>query len=113
MKFGLTVSEIVGVNRRLGGALRLDSRITYAISAGKDKTDRQKLALLWRAILIDHPFTDANKRTVGVITEQYAEAHGYTIDAPRLVNQIIDVSKNNITELKKIERRIKYACTGD
>ena len=113
MKSGLSALDIERINRKHGGVLRLEGSIEYAIAAGKDKTDRQKLALLWRAILVDHPFSDGNKRTVEILTRRYARAHSYKINTPRLVREIIDVSKNSITDLDKIERRIKYACTGD
>ena len=113
MKSGFSASDIVAINKKLGGHLRLEGSLSYAIAAGKGKTDRQRLAYLWRAILVDHPFTDANKRTVEIMSRKYGRANGYKILRDRLVKQIIDVSKNNITDLNKIERRIKYACTGN
>ncbi len=113
MKFVLSKEEVIRINRELGGSLRSDSSLDFAITAAEGKSDRRKLALLWRAILIDHPFGDANKRTVGVITTMYAAAKGYKIDGKKLVKVIIEVSKNNVHDLKIIERRIKYALTGN
>ena len=113
MKFVLTKEEVISINHKLGGALRSDSSLEFAFSAAEGKSDRGKLALLWRAVLIDHPFDDANKRTIEVITRIYAKAKGYKIDTKRLVKEIIEVSKENVQDLKTIERRIKYGLTGN
>lgn len=113
MKFVLNKGDLIRINKALGGNLRADSSLDFAFAASENKTDRQKLALLWRAILIDHPFDDANKRTVELITRAYARSKGHKADTKKLVNEIIDVSKNNISDLKAIERKIKYATTGN
>ncbi len=111
MNIGL--KDVKRINKELGGNLRDSGSLEFAISAGKDKSERRKLALLWRAILTDHPFDDANKRTVEIITRKYAKENDYEVDTEALVKEIIDISKNNITNLDKIERRIKYAATGN
>ena len=113
MKFGFKVADVKKINTSLGGTLRDLASVEFAISAGKDKPSIRKIALLWRAILIDHPFDDANKRTVEIITRKYARVKKYDFVTKVLVKEILDVSKNNITDLKKIERRIKYATTGN
>lgn len=111
MNIGL--KDIKKINKELGGKLRDSGSLEFAISAGKGKSERRKLALLWRAILIDHPFDDLNKRTVEILTRKYTKENDYSIDTETLVKEIIDVSKNSITNLDKIERRIKYATTGN
>lgn len=113
MKFVLNKEDVKSINKALGGSLRSDSSLDFAFTAAEGKSDRRKLALLWRAILIDHPFDDANKRTVEIITRHYARTKGLKVDTKKLVKEIIDVSKNNIPDLKTIERKIKYATTGN
>jgi len=113
MKSGFSAVDILTINEKFGGHLQLEGSLSYAVEAAKRKTDRQGLALLWRAILVDHPFTDGNKRTVEILTRRYARINGYKTNKKRLVRQILDVSKNSETNLKIIERRIKYACTGN
>ena len=113
MKFGLKKGDVLEINRALGGNLRSESSLDFAFTAAAEKSDRRKLALLWRAILIDHPFDDANKRTVAAITRLYAQAKGLKIEPNRLAKEILNVSKNNIHDLKTVERRIKYATTGN
>jgi len=113
MNIGYTANDILKLNKELGGSLRTLGSVEFAITAGKDKSIIKRLALLWRAILADHPFDDANKRTIELITREYARSKKYHLDTPKLVKEILNVSKNNITDLKKIERRIKYATTGN
>jgi len=113
MKFGLNVEDVKRINRTLGGNLRDKGSIEFAIATGEGKPDIRKVALLWRAVLIDHPFDDANKRTVELITRKYARMKKYEIDTEKLTREILNVSKKNITNLSKIERRIKYATKGN
>jgi len=113
MKSVLCPSDVEKINKKFGGSLRNRGSLNFAIATGRDRTPRQKLALLWRAILVDHPFSDGNKRTVEILTRKYAKEQRYRINTSRLVREIIDVSKESVTDLARIERRIKYACTGD
>jgi len=113
MKFGLNVEDVVRMNKAIGGTLLNKNSLEFAIASGKEKSDRRKLALLWRAILIDHPFSDANKRTVEIMTRHYARLKNYKIDTERLVKEIVTAADENISDLKNIERRIKYAVTGN
>jgi len=113
MNLGYTANDVLKLNKELGGSLRNLGSVEFAIAAGKKKPDIRKLALLWRAILTDHPFDDANKRTIELITREYTRSKKYHLDTQKLVREILKVSKNNITDLKKIERRIKYATTGN
>ncbi len=113
MKFVLEKVDVVRINKELGGHLRSGSSLDYAFTAGEGKSDMRKLALLWRAILADHPFDDANKRTVEIITRLYAKSKNRKVATKSLVKEIIEISKNSITDIKSIERRIKYATTGN
>jgi len=113
MKFGLKLEDIAKINKRLGGTLRDAASLDFALHAGEGKRDIRRLALIWRAILTDHPFDDGNKRTAELVTRKYARSKGLRVDTPRLVREILDVSRGNITNLDKIERRIKYATTGN
>jgi prophage maintenance system killer protein len=109
MKFSPTIEEIINLNKKHGGHVLDRGNIEFALDSGRDKTELQRLALLWRAILTGHPFSDANKRTTSDLTIKYAKARGLSIDKEKLVWEIVHVAKENITSLYRIRRRIQYA----
>ena len=112
----VTKEEIIGINRELGGNLVADGSIDYALHAGEGKSIYWRIALLWRAILVDHPFSDVNKRTALNATTLLLKRRGIGLNdeaKERLVKEILDVSKTNMTSTRKIERRVRYAVEGD
>ena len=56
----ISKEDLLRVNRGFGGNLRSDSSIDFALDIQKSKKlgKYKKLAYLWRAILVDHPFVD-------------------------------------------------------
>jgi len=59
----------------LGGNLRSDSSLDFAFDKLEDKKlgDYKKLAYLLRAILVDHPFSDGNKRTAAFVAYSFCK----------------------------------------
>jgi prophage maintenance system killer protein len=110
MKFSPTLEQIIKINKKYGGHPLDKGNIEFALSSGKNKTDLQKLTLLWRAILTGHPFSDANKRTASDLTIDYARANNFEIDKESMVWEIVNIAKENITDLYKIRRRIQYVA---
>jgi prophage maintenance system killer protein len=112
----VTKNEIVGINKALGGSLRSDASIDFALSAGNGRSVYWRIALLLRAILVDHPFTDVNKRTALVVALLMLKRNKIKLgeeEKLRLDRQIAVISKSNMTSLRNIERRVRYAVEGD
>lgn len=103
--------DLLRINRGFGGGLRNDASIDFAID--KQKEDKlgeyKKLAYLWRAILVDHPFTDGNKRTAVFIAFNFAEELNKQVDRELLVHHAVSIAKNNIIDINVIERRLRNA----
>ena len=109
MKIGK--KEILRINHGFGGNLRDDSSLDYAIDKLKDKKlgSYKKLAYLLRAILVDHPFSDGNKRTAAYVSLKTAHKLKKQVDTDLLTHQLVSIAKHNIHDIRKIERRIKNA----
>ena len=101
--------DLLRINHGFGGNLRSSSSIDYAI----DKQDNKKLgpykrlAYLFRAILVDHPFSDGNKRIAAFIALAFAEENHKQVDRDLLLHHIVAIAKKNITNIRQIEWRLK------
>ncbi|MEX2016970.1 MAG: Fic family protein [Candidatus Pacearchaeota archaeon] len=103
--------DLLRVNKGFGGNLRNDSSLDYAVDKLDDKKigSYKKLAYLLRAILVDHPFSDGNKRTAMFVSHVFAEQYKKQIDREMLVYHITSIAKQNIHDVPKIERRMRNA----
>lgn len=113
MCMNISKEDILKVNKEFGGNLRSDSSIDFAIEMQKNNKlgDYKKLAYLIRAILVDHPFSDGNKRTAAFIVLEFAVEHKKKVNEDLLLHQIISIAKQNITNIRNIEWRLKNAIT--
>jgi len=104
--------DIVNINRRLGGDLSRNGSLDYAVDkANQEKRNPyRKIAYLVRAIIVDHPFTDGNKRTALEIVVKEFYGHGIECDIEKLTKVITKIAKNNIHEIIKIERMLRKCC---
>ncbi|MBM3309414.1 MAG: hypothetical protein FJY77_04090 [Candidatus Altiarchaeales archaeon] len=112
----LSKEEIIAINKTLGGNLVANGSIEFALHAGKGRSLYWRIALLWRAILVDHPFTDINKRTTFNATILTLNRSGIkTTDEmkERIVKEILKISKEGTISVKNIERRVRYAVEGN
>ena len=109
MCMNISNETLLRINKGFGGSLRNDSSLDYALEIQNEKKfgEYKKLAYLLRAILVDHPFSDANKRTATFLCLAFAEEEKKEIDRDILIHQIISIAKKNITEIRNIEWRIK------
>ncbi len=107
----ISKEELIRINQGFGGNLRSDSSLDYAVEMQENNKlgDYKKLSYLLRAILVDHPFSDGNKRTAMYLCLKFAEENKKQIDRDLLLEQIISIAKNNISEIRNIEWRIKNA----
>ena len=103
--------DIINLNKKIGGNLTRNGSLEFAISMQKNKRigEYKKLAHLWRAILVDHPFSDGNKRSAVLIAIEFANQNNKKYDEEKLVKIAIKVSKGNIIDVSKIERKLKNA----
>lgn len=94
------------INKQLGGSVLNKSSLGFAESIEQDTRGKYRKASIWiRAIIIDHPFTDANKRTAYLILSKFTEIH----DEIRVADALINIAKKNITNVDKIVEMIKNA----
>ncbi|MBU2616424.1 MAG: Fic family protein [Nanoarchaeota archaeon] len=107
----ITKEELLRINRGFGGGLRDDSSLDYAIDKLDDKKigDYKKVAYLMRAILVDHPFSDGNKRTAAYAVLSFATEMKKSVDMDLLLHHIVSIAKQNIHEINKIEWRMRNA----
>jgi len=107
----ISKEDLLRINKGFGGNLRSDSSLDFAI----DKVNSskigfyKKLAYVWRAILVNHPFSDGNKRTAVFLAYAFAEENKKYVDRDLLVYQAVSIAQKNLTNIRQIEWRIKNA----
>jgi len=112
----LTKEQIMKMNEMYGGSVRNDAEIETSLELGKGKSIYRKIAYLLRAILVGHPFSDANKRTalmvaITMLKDCCIELNDESKE--NLVSEMRKIAKENITDITNIERLVRYAVTGD
>jgi prophage maintenance system killer protein len=107
----ISKKDLLRINQGFGGNLRSDSSLEFAFESLKDMKIGvyKKLSFLLRAILVDHPFSDGNKRTAMFLAFAFAKENNKKVDRDLLIHQITSIAKNNISEIRNIEWRIKNA----
>lgn len=105
----ISKEDIIRIGKGFGGELRNDASIDFSL--GKQKNQKlgeyKKLAYLIRAIVIDHPFTDGNKKTAAYIVFIFAEQFNKKVDLEPIKEQIISIASKNINNIRAIEERLK------
>jgi len=112
----ISKEQIMWINQRYGGSLRTDAEIETALMLGKGKSMYRKIAYLLGAILVGHPFTDGNKRTALMVSLAVLESCQIRIEdknKENLVEEILKIAKESITDINRIERLVRYAITGN
>ena len=107
----ISKENLLRINQGFGGNIRSGSSIDYAIDMQKEKRigEYKKLAYLLRAVLVDHPFSDGNKRTAMFIALAFAEENKKQVDRELLLHHIVSIAKQNLTDIRNIEWRLKNA----
>lgn len=109
MCMNISKEDLLRINQGFGGNLVDNSSLEYAIDIQKDNKlgEYKKLAYLLRAILVDHPFSDGNKRTATFLSLEFASENNKEIDRELLTHQIVSIASQNITDIRNIEQRIR------
>ena len=102
------MQDILRINKGFGGNIVRTSSLEYAIAKLREKKlgIYTKLAYLFRAILIDHPFSDGNKRTAMFFAFFFADKNKKAIDRDLLLHHILSIAKKNILDIRNIKRRL-------
>ena len=105
----ISIEEIIRINKGFNGHLKSKSSLEYALDKQKEGKlgEYKKLAYLTRAILVDHPFSDGNKKTAMLIVYSFAERNGKKIDEELIKHHILSIASKNITNIRNIEWRLK------
>lgn len=103
--------DIIRVAKGFGGNLRNSASLDFALDKQKHQKigDYKKLAYLLRALLVDHPFSDGNKKTAMYVAFSFAEEYRKTVDDELLKHHLLSIASKNITNVRAIEERIKNA----
>lgn len=89
MCMNISKEDLIRINQGFGGNLRNNSSLDYALDAQKNNKlgNYKKLAYLLRAILVDHPFSDGNKRTAMFLSLSFAEENKKQVDRDLLLSR--------------------------
>jgi len=111
MKFTLTKKDVISLNQEFeDGALHNEASLDFALSyARRTENWTKALALLARAILLDHVFEEGNKRTAALLLKAYAEYEGHKTYDDRIVKSIKEIILRKTSSIKRIEEMIKDA----
>lgn len=105
----LSKKDLISLNQEFAeGIIVNKSSLDYVVDmTRKSKNWLKTAALLVRAILVDHIFTDGNKRTAAAVIMACLEMQGFVCDQDKVGAVVIRIIKENITDVRKIERLIK------
>ncbi|MBU3906701.1 MAG: Fic family protein [Nanoarchaeota archaeon] len=107
----ISKEDLIRINQGFGGNLRNDASLDFAMDIQNNNKlgVYKKLAYLLRAIIVDHLFSDGNKRTAAFLCLAFAEENKKQVDQDLLLHQLVSIAKNNMNDIKNIEWRIKNA----
>lgn len=107
----LSKEDIIRINKGFGGYPRNESSLDFAIKQQESKKlgNYKKLAYLFRSILVDHPFSDGNKRTAMFLALAFADENHKTVNRDLLLHHILSIASKNLTQIRAIEERLKNA----
>ena len=105
----LSKKAIIAINKEFeNGVVINDSSLDYAITLAKKSNNWLKsLAMLVRAILIDHVFEEGNKRTAAAVIMAVLEMHEIAYNKDKINKMIVKMLRKNITNLNEIMFLIK------
>jgi prophage maintenance system killer protein len=107
----LRLRDVVAINQEFhNGRLYNRSSLGFAVDYSQRTTNWVKaLAMVVRAILIDHVFEDGNKRTAAALILTETHLQGFDVDKNRVAKLIERALRRNVTNLKEFEEMIKDA----
>jgi len=105
----ISKEDIVRIAEGFGGNLVKDASLDFALDKQKDGKlgEYKKLAYLMRAILVDHPFSDGNKKTAMFVAFAFADENRKKVDEEMVKHHILSIASKNVTNIRNIEWRLK------
>jgi len=105
----MQLKDIVEINKQFDtGSLVNPGSLEFALSAIKRKGSwLEQLAFLVRALLVDHPFKDGNKRTTTALVLAYFDENNIQFDKDRTIRTMIRISAETPTNIQEIEKELK------
>lgn len=103
------IKDLIRINQEIGesGDFRNKSSLEFALHYVKQKKSWLfELSYIVRALLIDHPFVDGNKRTALIICQLYFDDNKHEYKKQRLVDILHKIARKNITDINKIVREL-------
>ncbi len=109
----LTKKDIIAINQQfVESYFENESSLDFALSHLKHNIAwTKKVAHLIRSILIDHVFSDGNKRTACFILIYFTDLYGYEIEQKKALDIIKRIVLKNMISIKKIRDMIENAVT--
>lgn len=109
----LTKKDIIAINQKFAeGYFENESSLEFALSLFKQNIPWTKqLAYLLRAVLIDHVFSDGNKRTGCMLLMTYVDMAGYKLEEKRAIEITKKIVLKNIKSINTIRRMIEDGIT--
>ena len=107
----ISKEDIVRIGQGFGGVLRNASSLDFALEKQGDKKlgEYKKLAYLLKAILVDHPFSEGNKKTAMFVAFSFAEQNEKSVDEDLMKHHILSIASKNLINIRVIEERLKNA----
>jgi len=111
MRTKINKKKLISRNKRFGGALINKSNLDFAIdSANQEKNIYRSNAKLLRGIVSGHPFLDGNKRTtIATLTERFKNEN-IKCDRKAMTKGVVNIAKNRVVNINKIEKRLRRWC---
>jgi fido (protein-threonine AMPylation protein) len=105
----MELSDIVEINKQFDTGTMINSAsLDFAVSSIKRKGSwLEQLAFLVRALLVDHPFKDGNKRTTTALVLVYFDENNIQFDKDKTIRTMIKISAETPTDTRKIEKELK------
>lgn len=108
----ISKEEITEINKRYGGSPLNLSNLEFELDLAKrEKNVYKRSAHLLRGIVGGHPFCDGSKRTATNVVMKELREEGLLCDEERIANGICKIAKSEITNIKKLEGRVRKWCT--
>ena len=107
----ISKEDLIRINKGFGGNLHNEFSLDFALEQQKSNKfgEYTKLAYLLRAILVDHAFSDGNKKTAMFVAYAFANELGKNVDDELLKHHILSIASKSIIDIKIIMERMKNA----
>jgi hypothetical protein len=112
----ITKDDTVKISGFFGSRISNEAGLDAAILAGRNRGMFRKISYIWRALLSPYPLAEGDRKTALAFALSAFVSAGMVLDQKckeRLVSAVIRISKENIHNINRIERLLRYAVEGD